>query len=372
MQTDYGEREAIAVAAIKNAIPPEFKSNLVKESKGFFTELFQCSAFPNHYFATAVDGVGTKVILAIAMEKYDSIGIDCVAMNANDMAVLGKIRPFLFLDYIACQEKIEEKAITGDILKGVVKGLKMADASDVIRNSVKLNIGKGETASLDELIASPKAGYGFDIAGCLVGIIEKKEFKYSVKPGMQIIALESSGPHSNGYTALRHYLLNGDFEERKEFKKNYKGKFSLNDSLPNGNGETIGEALLEPTMIYTKTMARIAEEFNVVGANNTGYGLKNLNRLGNGIKCIIDSPVEPSAIFKLMQKESKYSAEKMYETFNMGMGFFVIAKKEDADGILSLAEKCKQKAQVVGYIEKGAEKESSVLLKKEKIKFMGY
>lgn len=370
MKTDYSEREQVAVNAIKKAIPSEMKSNMVKESKGFFTELFECNAFPEHYVATAVDGIGTKIILAIAMEKYDSVGIDCVAMNANDMAVLGKIRPFLFIDYLACQEKIEEEGLTGDIMKGVVKGLEMADCSGVVKNSVKLNLGKGETASLDELISSPKQGYGFDLAGCLLGLLEKKEFKYEVKEGMDLIAFKSSGAHSNGYTALRHYLLNGDFEEREEFKGLYKGKYSLEDSLPEGNGETVGDALLEPTRIYSKTMARITEEFEVIGVNNTGYGLKNLNRLGKGIKYVIEEPIEPQAIFSLMQKEADYSIEKMYSTFNMGMGFFVIAKKEDSEEILSIAEKCGEEAKIVGHTESA--NENSVLLKKEKKEFKGY
>lgn len=379
MRTDYSEREQVAVKAIKKAIPAELKSNLVPASKGFFTELFECNAFPNHYLATAVDGVGTKIILAIAMQKYNTVGIDCVAMNANDMAVLGKTRPFLFLDYLACQEKIEVEGITGELMKGIVSGLELADCSGIIKNSVKLNLGKGETASLDELISSPRAGYGFDLAGCLVGLLEKKEFKYNVEEGMEIIALKSSGAHSNGYTALRHYLLKGEFEERKEFKKFYKGKYSLDDTLPEGNGEkarstkekTIGEALLEPTKIYSKTMAKVAEEFSVVGVNNTGYGLKNLNRLGKGIKYVIEEPLTPQPIFNLMQKESKFSTEKMYSTFNMGMGFFVIAKKEDSEGIISLAEKCGEEAKIVGCTEKSAGK-NSVLLKKEGIELKGY
>ena len=180
-----------------------------------FAELYENNeVFPKHYIATAIDGVGTKIIIAEAMRKFDTIGIDCVAMSANDLATLGAVSPFLFMDYLACQNKVQQEKITGEIIKGVVRGLKQCNASNILRNSIRINFGKGETASVDELIDSAD-GYGFDIAGCMIGFIRKEKMKkQKVKIGDRIIALGSSGFHSNGYTDLRLNLLKGDFEQR--------------------------------------------------------------------------------------------------------------------------------------------------------------
>src|SRR3989338_9981047 len=199
-------------------------------SDGMFAELYHNDeVFPNHLMACAIDGVGTKLILAEAMEKYDTVGIDLVAMSSNDLATLGKVAPLLFIDYFAVKKEFQEKALTGPLMEGIVKGLEMADAGDILRSSIHMNIGKGETASVDELISGLNPGMGFDIAGGMIGFIKKKDVNSNVKVGDKIIALKSSGPHSNGYTDLRLKLLNGDFETRKEFKKRYTGRFRLDD-----------------------------------------------------------------------------------------------------------------------------------------------
>ena len=258
MGRSYQERESKAVEAIKKAIPSSLKRDMLDKSKGMFAELFENNeVFPNHYIASAIDSVGTKVMLAEAMQVYDTIGIDCVAMSANDLATLGAASPFLFMDCISCQSEIEEKAITGDIVKGMSKGLLQCDSSNILKNSIRINFGKGETASVDELLSSPRAGYGFEIAGSMVGFIEKSKFnRQTIKPGQKIIALESSGPHSNGYSDLRINLLKGDFESRENFRKRYKGRFSLDDKL---GGSTMGKILLEPTRIYIKAIAQISK-----------------------------------------------------------------------------------------------------------------
>jgi len=347
MGTSYQSRESKAVDAIKKTIPSSLKQNMLEESKGMFAELFENDeVFPKHYIASAIDSVGTKIIIAEAMEKYDTIGIDCVAMSANDLATLGAVNPFLFMDCISCQSEIQEKAITGDIIKGMSKGLSQCNSSNILKNSIRINFGKGETASVDELLSSIKQGYGFELVGCMIGFIEKSKFKkQKIKPGQKIIALRSSGTHSNGYTDLRHYLLKGDFETRKEFKRKYKGRFSLDDKF---DDSTIGKILLEPTKIYIEAMAKISKNFDVVGFNNTGYGLKNLNRAKEKVEFRINNPLKPQPIFELMQKESKFTDEHMYSTFNMGMGFFVICSKEDADDILDIAKD----GDIVGEVRK--------------------
>lgn len=367
MAPSYQNSESKAVEAIKKAIPFSLKTNMLPESRGMFAELFENSeVFPNHYIASTIDGVGTKSIIAEVMGKYDTIGIDCVAVNANDIATLGAVSPFLFMDCILCQNQIMEKRITGDIVRGMSNGLEMCNASNILKNSIKINFGKGETAAVDELLSSPKNGYGFEVFGSMIGFIEKSKFgKHKIKSGDKIIALRSSGPHSNGYTDLRHNLLNGDFETRDEIRKKYMGKFELDDKF---DGSTIGKILLEPTKMYIQTMAKISKDFDVMGFNNTGYGLKNLNRAKEKAEFRIDSPLKPQPIFELMQKESGFNDEQMYGTFNMGMGFFVICGRENADDILDIAKD----ADVVGEVRK-SNKTLTVLEKNgKKIVFWGY
>jgi len=363
---DYQKREAKAVSAIKKAIPSSLKSNMLPISRGMFAELYENDeAFPNHYLACAIDGVGTKLVLAEAMGIYDTVGIDLVAMSANDLATLGAVNPFLFVDYLAVQEKIEEKGLTGDIIKGIVKGLEQCECSAILRNSIKINLGKGETASVDELIHGTKPGYAFDLAGAMIGFIEKSKLRTTVNVGDQIIAFKSSGPHSNGYTDLRLHLLKGEFETRKEFKNRYKGRFRLDDKF---DGSTIGKILLTPTKIYSKMVAEIARDFEIIGINNTGYGLKNFNRIQGNFEFLIDDPIKPLPIFGLMQKESKFSDKEMYQRFNMGMGFFIIAKKGDA---LDIEAKYPE-TEIIGEVKK-ADKTRTVLIKNnKKIVFEGY
>lgn len=366
MNPSYQKRESEAVDAIKKAIPASLKSDMLAESRGMFAELYENNeVFPKHYIATAIDGVGTKIMIAEAMRKFGTIGIDCVAMNANDLATLGAASPFLFMDYLACKSKIQGEKIASDIIKGVIKGLGECDASHIQRNSIRINLGKGETASVDELVSSPGL-YGFDIAGCMIGFIEKNKLKkQKIKAGQKIIALGSSGPHSNGYTDLRLNLLKGDFETRPQFRKRYKGRFSLDDKF---DSSTIGKILLEPTKIYVQTMAKISKNFDVSGFNNTGYGLKNLNRAKEKVEFRINNALKPQPIFELMQKESGFTDERMYSTFNMGMGFFVICDKENAGNILDIAKD----ADIVGEVRK-SNKTITVLEKNnKKIVFEGY
>jgi phosphoribosylformylglycinamidine cyclo-ligase len=286
-------------------------------------------------------------------------------MSANDLATLGTVSPFLFMDYLACESRVQEERITGEIIKGVSKGLKQCNSSSILKNSISMNFGKGATSSVDELISSAN-GYGFDIAGCMIGFIEKQKFKrQKVKIGDKIIALGSSGPHSNGYTDLRLNLLKGDFEERPKFRKRYKGRYSLDSKF---DGSAIGRILLEPTRIYIQTMAKISKQFDVVGFNNTGYGLKNLNRAKEKVEFRITNPLKPQLIFELMQKESGFTDEQMYSTFNMGMGFFVVCNKENVDDILQTAKD----ADVIGEVKKSNKTMTILEKKNKKIIFEGY
>ena len=367
MKPGYQESESKAVAAIKKAIPSSLKQDMLPQSKGMFAELFENNeVFPKHYIACGIDGVGTKGIVAEAMHKYGTLGIDCVAVCANDLATLGAISPFLFMDSILCQSKIRDKAITGDIARGMSIGLEQCNASNILRNSIKINFGKGETACIDEILSSPIPGYAVELVGAMIGFIEKSKLnKQGIKPGQKIIALKSSGPHCNGFTDLRRNLLNGDFETRAEYKKKYRGKYKLDYKF---DGSTIGKILLEPTKIYIQAMAKISKQFDVAGFNNTGYGLKNLNRAKEKVEFRITNPLKPQPIFELMQKESGFTDGQMYGTFNMGMGFFVVCGKDDADDILQIAKD----ADVVGEVKKS--KKTITILEKngKKLEFRGY
>ena len=200
----------------------------------------------------------------------------------------------------------------------------------------------------------------------MIGFIEKNKFgKHKIKAGDKIIALKSSGPHCNGFTDLRWHLLKGDFETRPEYKRKYRGKYRIDGKF---GGSTIGKLLLEPTKIYVQAMAGISKQFDVVGFNNTGYGLKNLNRTNEKVEFRIDTPIKPQPIFELMQKESKFTDEQMYSTFNMGMGFFVVCNKEVADDILQIAKD----ADIVGDVRKSNKTVTVLEKNNKKIAFEGY
>jgi len=365
MNPDYQKREAKAVEAIKKHIPSSLRQNMLKQSKGLFAEIYENKIFPNHYCVCGIDGVGTKLLIAEAMNKYDTIGIDCVAMNANDLATLGPVSPFLFLNYLAVQHKIQEKGITGDIIKGVAQGLKECDTSDIINHTIKVNLAKGETASVDELISGLKPGYGFDIGAAMIGFIQKNRIKLKPKVSDKIIAFKSSGCHSNGFTDIRFKLLNGSFETRKQYKKLYKGKYSLKSKF---GSSTLGKELLKPTRIYSKLIAKISKNIDIVGINNTGYGLKNFNRLQGNFEFAIKSPLKPQPIFNLLQKETGYSDKEMYLKFNMGMGFFIIVDKKDAHKALQIGKEGK----IVGEVKKSNNKSTSIIVNKKKICYEGY
>lgn len=362
---DYHERETDAVNDLLNAIPKELRQDIIISNFVVLTENF--IVHPEHYKASAVDGPGTKPILAIALEKFDTIGLDVIAMVANDMAPLGDVMLDEFINYMPCQSKIEENHISTEIIRGIVEGCKLAG----IRR-----LGKGETASVDEMLGSPKEGYGFDVGGILIGYIERDKTKKTINSNYLILGFASSGPHCNGYTSLRHRLLNGDFEERSEFKKLYTGKYSLNDKIPAlDKNRAIGDILLTPTLIYSRTMREIGRRFTYIqGVNNTGYGLSNFNRVGDRLEYYITNPHEPPSIFKLYQEETGESDKSMYEKFNMGLGFAIMVKPEDLDEVIKIAEGSGEVVKVIGEVRKSKDEKNRTILVKdgEEIVFKGY
>ncbi|MGF3554611.1 MAG: phosphoribosylformylglycinamidine cyclo-ligase, partial [Thermoplasmatota archaeon] len=295
--------------------------------------------FGRYALVLCTDGVGTKVMIASELKKWDTIGIDCIAMNVNDAICVGA-EPLAFVDYLAIEDPKPE--ITKEIGKGLEKGAKLSNISII----------SGETASLPELIN------GFDLAGTCLAYVKKDKIVIGnkIKPGDIIIGLSSSGVHSNGYTLVRKIIKNSGF--------------SYNDYFPDGfyPGKTIGEILLTPTRIYVKEILELLKKVDVHGiAHITGSGLWNLPRLNENVKYVIDDPLEPQPIFKFLLKYGNVDDREMYQTFNMGMGLAVILSEKDVEKSIKIIKKySKSKVKIVGKIEKG----SGVEFKKLRLKYV--
>lgn len=264
--------------------------------------------------AVSTDGVGTKILVAQALRKYDTIGIDLVAMNANDIICVGA-EPLTMVDYIAIDDPDPE--IAREIGRGLAEGARIANIS----------ICGGEIAVMPEIVK------GFDLVGLIVGIVDIDRIitGEKIKPGDIVIGLESSGIHSNGLTLARKVLL-----------KNH----SINEKI--FRSRTIGEELLTPTKIYVREVMDSIKSATVVGlANITGGGLGNLYRITK-YGFLIDSLPEPQEVFKAIQKEGRVSDKEMYRTFNMGVGFCIVVEEGDVQKIVKLCKKYNTKAFAIG------------------------
>jgi phosphoribosylformylglycinamidine cyclo-ligase len=269
--------------------------------------------------ATHTDGVGTKVVIANLMKKYNTIGIDCIAMNVNDIICIGAT-PISFVDYIAANKN--NQIIFKDIVAGLVEGAKRA----------AMPIVGGETAIMPDVIAGKE--FSFDLAGMVVGLVSKKDMILGnkIKSGDIIIGAKSSGIHSNGYSLARKALLT---------------KYSVKEKVK-GVG-TIGDVLLTPTEIYVKPILEIIQKCKVNGlAHITGGSFTKLLRLKN-IGYDIDTLPTIPPIMKLIQEQG-VKHDEMYKTFNMGVGFCVIVSKDQVDKIKSIFKKHNISSQEIGQI----------------------
>jgi len=273
-----------------------------------------------HKIVLCTDGVGSKVIIANEMKKWDTVGIDCIAMNVNDALCMGA-RPLAFVDYLAMEKT--DAFIAREIAKGLKKGADMAG----------IPIIGGETATLPEIIK------GFDLAGTCVGVIEK-ELPKKISPGDVIIGLKSSGLHSNGYTLAR-----------KVFTEN---GYTFHDFLP-GYEKKIGEVLLTPTCIYVKEILELMRRIEVKGiAHVTGGGLRKVKRMCKDVLFSLEEPFEAHEIFKVIQRLGKISDREMYQTFNMGMGMAIVVDEEEKEEALAILKKCSpMEAKIVGKVKEG-------------------
>lgn len=269
--------------------------------------------------ATHTDGVGTKILVANMMKKYDTIGIDCVAMNVNDIICIGAT-PISFVDYIVANKN--DQNIFKKITKGLVRGAKKG----------KVPIVGGETAIMPDLLAGNS--FSFDLAGMVVGLASNQELVLGnkIRNGDVVIGAKSTGIHSNGYSLARKALLS---------------KYSVKDKV-RGIG-VLGNTLLKPTEIYVKPVLEINKKCNVHGlAHITGGSFTKLLRLKK-VGYDLDSLPSTPKIMQLIEEQG-VKKDEMYKTFNMGIGFCVIAPKDQADKINSIFKKHRIKSQQIGKI----------------------
>ena len=254
--------------------------------------------FGEYALALATDGVGSKILIANEMKRWNTIGIDCFAMNVNDLLAMG-IEPIAFVDYIAIDESDD------DLMRQIGEGL--AKGAEISRSSI---VG-GETATLPDIVN------GFDLAGTSLGMVKKDRIITGerIEVGDAIIGLPSSGVHSNGYTLVRRIIKDSGY--------------SYHDPFPYNKDTTIGDELLIPTVIYMGILDAV-EKFDIHGlAHITGSGLLKLHRVTEyGLD--FNNPIEPQPIFRFLQEEGGVEDLEMYKTFNMGMGFVVVLPKSQA------------------------------------------
>ena len=311
---------------VKKTMRPEVLGGLGGFSGAF--SLTKIKEMEEPVLLSGTDGCGTKVKLAMVMDKHDTIGIDAVAMCVNDIACAGG-EPLFFLDYIACGKNYPEKIAA--IVSGVAEGCLQSEAALI----------GGETAEHPGLMPENE----YDLAGFAVGVCDKKDMitGENLKAGDVLIGMASSGVHSNGFSLVRKV-----FEMTKESLDTYY------DEL----GKTLGEALLAPTRIYVKAMKSVKNAgVKVKGCSHiTGGGFyENIPRmLPDGIRAVVKKDsYEVPAIFRLMQKKGSITDEMMYNTYNMGLGMVLALDPADVDKTLEALKAAGETAYVVGICEAG-------------------
>ena len=293
---------------------------------GGFGGLFELDTkgIENPVLVSGTDGVGTKIKAAFIMDKHDTVGIDCVAMCVNDIICSGA-KPIFFLDYIACGKNYPEKI--AEIVSGVAEGCVQAGCALI----------GGETAEHPGLMPEDE----YDLAGFSVGVVDKKKIldPSTQKAGDVMIAIKSSGIHSNGFSLIRKV-----FDMTEESLNKYY------DEL----GMTLGECLLTPTRIYVKPIMALLEAVNVKSISHiTGGGFyENIPRaLPDGLSAKVDrSAVQVLPIFELIAKTGNIPERDMFNTYNMGVGMIVVVDKADADKAIAALKAAGEEAYVMGEL----------------------
>lgn len=311
------------------------KTNIkgVISSIGGFGGLFELDlkGIKKPVLVSGTDGVGTKLKIAFLMNKHDTIGIDCVAMCVNDIICVGA-KPLIFLDYIACGKNYPEKI--SEIVKGIAEGCVQSNCALI----------GGETAEMPDFYAKDE----YDLAGYSTGIVDKSKIINNslIKKGDIIIALSSSGIHSNGFSLIRK-ILNID-------------NSNINNVVKELGKKSIGEILLTPTKIYVKPILKLLKKIKVKGISHiTGGGFyENIPRcIPNGLCAEIEkNKIKILQIFKYIQKIGNIKERDMFNTFNMGVGMCIIVSKKDVEKTIEILNSCKEDAYIIGKIIENKEK----------------
>jgi phosphoribosylformylglycinamidine cyclo-ligase len=319
-----------AVERIKKHVQTTFRPEVLGGIGGF-GGLFRFDArrYEDPVLVSGTDGVGTKLKIAFAMDRHDTIGIDAVAMCVNDIVVTGA-EPLFFLDYLACGKLVPAQIEA--IVKGVAEGCRQAGCALI----------GGETAEMPGMYAEGE----YDIAGFAVGVVDRKRITdgSSIRPGDVLIGLASSGVHSNGYSLVRRLLLD-------------QAGYALTDRPPELGDQTLGETLLTPTRIYVKPVLALLERVPIKGmAHITGGGfIENIPRmLPQGVNADIipgSWPVPP--IFELLRKTGNLSDRDLYTTFNMGIGMVLAVPGDRAEETLVAARELGEAAYRIGRVTEG-------------------
>ncbi len=318
------DKEGIAIKRIIEQVRETLSYAKVLSSFGMYTGIVDLG---NIAVTLKCDGVGTKTLVAKELNKYDTIGIDAVAMVANDTICNGS-KPLAMLDYIA-MNKIDEK-IVEEIAKGLKYGAKEAEVAII----------GGELATMPDLLN------GIDVVAFMIGIVDKERIidGSKIKENDVIIGLESNGLHSNGFSLIRKTIM-----------KVYDIK----------SDKKLASELLKPTKIYVKLILDVLKNVEVNGlAHITGGGLSNLNRLNKNLCFYLDNLPEEQEIFKIIREIAGIDYYEMYKTFNMGIGFCIICREKYEQDVLDICRKHKVKAYKIGRVIKG----KGVIIKKGDIK----
>lgn len=319
---------------VKATARPEVISDI-----GGFGGLFSLnsSKYKQPSLVASTDGVGTKLKLAFAMDKHDTVGIDLVAMCVNDIVVQGA-EPLFFLDYLATGKLSPEKSV--EIMKGISEGCVQAGCA----------LLGGETAEMPGMYADGE----YDLAGFTVGVVDREMIVdgSAINTEDQIIGIASSGLHSNGYSLARKILLE-------------KLGLSL-ETQPDGLSEPLGEALIRPTRIYVKSILNLLRDFSIKGiAHITGGGLiENIPRvLPRNCKAVIDCDSwEKPDLFELLREGGNLDAFEMYRTFNNGIGMILVVPPEQVEEIMGRLAGLNERAYLIGEIAKRVGDEDQVTL----------
>jgi phosphoribosylformylglycinamidine cyclo-ligase len=277
--------------------------------------------------AISTDGVGTKILVAQEMARYDTVGIDCVAMNANDVVCVGA-RPISMVDYIAVQKA--DPTLLGELAKGLYAGAEQAG----------INIPAGEIAQVREMIHGTREDCGFDLVGTCVGTVplDRILIGQAVRVGDVVVGLASTGVHSNGFTLARTVL-------------HQQAGLRYRDHVAE-LGTTLGDALLTPTAIYVKEAVAMLDAVPGLRAfiHVTGDGFLNLTRVEAAVGFVIDRLLPVPPIFDLIQRHGAISDAEMFRVYNMGVGFCVVVAPADADRVIAIAAAHGKSAAVIGTV----------------------